>query len=125
MTNSQPYLTKRGAQGMAVSIIFTGLATGFVFARLYTRIWLMKRIEANDWMILTALVSIQRELDLMLPCSHTRIGLFICLYGSLYCRSTERNGHARLSHSTTYPGQATQGTYTSSALTPTSHPTTY
>lgn len=68
MTNSQPYLTKRGAQGMAVSIIFTGLATGFVFARLYTRIWLMKRTEANDWMILTALVSIQRELDLMLPC---------------------------------------------------------
>lgn len=68
MTDSQPYLTKRGAQGMAVSIVFTGLATCFVLARLYTRIWLMKRIEANDWMILTALVSIQHELDLMFPC---------------------------------------------------------
>lgn len=53
-----PYMTKRGAQGMAVSIIFTSLATCFVLARLYTRIWIMKRIEANDWMVLVALVSI-------------------------------------------------------------------
>jgi len=56
MTDSHPYMTQRGAQGMAVSIIFTGLATSFVLARLYTRIWIMKRMEANDWMILVALV---------------------------------------------------------------------
>lgn len=43
---------------MAVSIIFTSLATFFVLARLYTRVWLMKRLEANDWVILAALVSI-------------------------------------------------------------------
>jgi len=57
MTNSHPYMTQRGAQGMAVSIIFTSLATSFVLARLYTRIWIMKRMEANDWMILVALVA--------------------------------------------------------------------
>lgn len=56
MTASHPYMTHRGTQAMAVSIIFTGLATSFVIARLYTRIWIMKRIEANDWMILVALV---------------------------------------------------------------------
>ncbi|ODM19943.1 hypothetical protein SI65_04929 [Aspergillus cristatus] len=57
MADSHPYMTQRGAQGMAVSIIFTGLATSFVLARLYTRIWIMKRMEANDWMILVALVN--------------------------------------------------------------------
>ena len=51
------YLSHRGAQAMAVSIIFTSLATSFVIARLYTRIKLMKRMEANDWMIVIALVS--------------------------------------------------------------------
>ena len=51
------YLSHRGAQALAVSIIFTCLATSFVAARLYTRIKLMKRMEANDWMIVTALVS--------------------------------------------------------------------
>lgn len=44
---------------MAVSIVFTILAMLFVIARLYTRIWLMKRVEANDWLILVALVSMQ------------------------------------------------------------------
>lgn len=42
---------------MAVSIVFTILAMVFVIARLYTRIWLMKRVEANDWLILVALVN--------------------------------------------------------------------
>lgn len=42
---------------MAVSIIFTCLATSFVIARLYTRVKLMKRMEANDWMVVIALVS--------------------------------------------------------------------
>ena len=44
---------------MTISIVFTSLATFFVLARFYTRIWLIKRVEANDWMIMIALVSIQ------------------------------------------------------------------
>lgn len=51
------YLSSRGAQGLAVSVIFTGLATCFVSARLYTRIKLMRRMESNDWMVAIALVS--------------------------------------------------------------------
>lgn len=56
------YLSNRGAQGMAISIVFTTLATFFVLARFYTRIWLIKRVEANDWMIMIALVSIQQRM---------------------------------------------------------------
>lgn len=51
------YLSPRGAQGLAVSVIFTALATCFVSARLYTRIRLMRRMESNDWMVVIALVS--------------------------------------------------------------------
>lgn len=51
------YLSSRGAQGLVVSVIFTGLATCFVSARLYTRIRLMRRMESNDWMVVIALVS--------------------------------------------------------------------
>lgn len=51
------YLSSRGAQGLAVSVIFTSLATAFVTARLYTRIKLMGRMESNDWMVVVALVS--------------------------------------------------------------------
>lgn len=46
---------------MTISIVFTTLATFFVLARFYTRIWLIKRVEANDWMIMIALVSIQQR----------------------------------------------------------------
>ncbi|KAJ5620903.1 hypothetical protein N7510_004887 [Penicillium lagena] len=52
-----PYLSSRGAQEMAVSIIFTMLASCFVAARLYTRISLMKRMEKNDWMVVIALAN--------------------------------------------------------------------
>ena len=55
----ESYLSGRGAQGMTISIVFTSLATFFVLARFYTRIWLITRVEANDWMIMIALVSIQ------------------------------------------------------------------
>lgn len=63
-STSQPYLTDRGARGMVVSIVFTILAMLFVIARLYTRIWLMKRVEANDWLILVALVSTPHNIPL-------------------------------------------------------------
>lgn len=52
------YLSPRGTQGMVVSIVFTALATGFVSARLYTRLRLMRRMESNDWMVVIALVSL-------------------------------------------------------------------
>lgn len=52
-----PYLSSRGAQAMAVSVVFTALATSFVGARMYTRIKLMRRFEANDWVVIAALVS--------------------------------------------------------------------
>lgn len=53
-----PYLGNRGGRGLAVSIIFTALATFFVSIRIYTRKTIMKRMEPNDWMILVALVII-------------------------------------------------------------------
>lgn len=42
---------------MAISIAFTSLATIFVFARVYTRAGIMKRMESNDYMVMLALVS--------------------------------------------------------------------
>ncbi|RAL06990.1 uncharacterized protein BO97DRAFT_269482 [Aspergillus homomorphus CBS 101889] len=50
------YMSPRGAQALAVSVVFTTLATLFVSARIYTRRLLMNRMEPNDWMILIALV---------------------------------------------------------------------
>ncbi|KAL2845242.1 hypothetical protein BJY01DRAFT_247830 [Aspergillus pseudoustus] len=50
------YLSPRGTQSLVVSIVFTSLATVFVLARVYTRTKLIKRMEANDWMIVVALV---------------------------------------------------------------------
>ncbi|KAJ6155393.1 hypothetical protein N7470_005959 [Penicillium chermesinum] len=49
------YLSDRGAQGLAVSVIFTLLAAGFVGLRLFTRIHIMRKIESNDWMVVVAL----------------------------------------------------------------------
>ncbi|KAJ5573841.1 Integral membrane protein [Penicillium hispanicum] len=53
--DSSVVMSKRGSQGLAVSVIFTTLATAFVGARLYTRIKLIRRMEANDWMVVIAL----------------------------------------------------------------------
>jgi hypothetical protein len=52
-----PYLSSRGAQAMAVSVIFTALASCFVGMRMYTRIKLIRRVEASDWVVIIALVS--------------------------------------------------------------------
>ncbi|KAJ0415873.1 hypothetical protein BJY00DRAFT_251404 [Aspergillus carlsbadensis] len=54
--NRTSYLSPRGTQSLVVSIVFTSLATVFVLARVYTRTKLIKRMEANDWMIVIALV---------------------------------------------------------------------
>lgn len=50
------YLTSRGTRALAASIIFTSLAVIAVLARVYTRVKLIKRFGANDWMIIIALV---------------------------------------------------------------------
>lgn len=54
------YMSSRGAQAMTVSVVFTSLATCFVAMRMYTRIKIMRRVEANDWMVVIALVSTQQ-----------------------------------------------------------------
>ncbi|KAL5355418.1 integral membrane protein [Aspergillus floccosus] len=51
----QSYFSHGGKRGLSISVVFTGLATIFVAARVYTRTRLMKRMEPNDWMILIAL----------------------------------------------------------------------
>ncbi|KAL4737606.1 hypothetical protein BDV11DRAFT_216601 [Aspergillus similis] len=49
------YLSPPGTQGLIISIVFTSLAAFSVLARVYTRSKLIKRMEANDWMIVIAL----------------------------------------------------------------------
>lgn len=63
MGNNDTYLSSRGVQGLTVSVVFTSLATCFVALRMYTRIKLMRRVEANDWMVVIALVSGPTNLD--------------------------------------------------------------
>ncbi|KAJ5345139.1 Integral membrane protein, partial [Penicillium brevicompactum] len=54
---NETYLSSRGVQGLTVSVVFTFLASCFVSLRMYTRIKLMRRVEANDWMVIIALVN--------------------------------------------------------------------
>lgn len=55
--NEEIHMSSRGAQGLIVSVVFTSLATCFVAMRMYTRTKLIGRVEANDWMVVIALVS--------------------------------------------------------------------
>ncbi|KUM65522.1 hypothetical protein ACN42_g1566 [Penicillium freii] len=55
--NDGIFMSARGAQGLIVSVVFTALATCFVGMRMYTRMKLMNRVEANDWMVIIALVN--------------------------------------------------------------------
>ncbi|KAJ5199292.1 hypothetical protein N7472_004496 [Penicillium cf. griseofulvum] len=50
-------MSPRGEQAMVISVVFTGLATCFVAMRMFTRVKLMRRVEANDWMVIIALVN--------------------------------------------------------------------
>jgi hypothetical protein len=50
-------MSSRGEQAMVISVVFTGLATCFVAMRMFTRVRIMRRVEANDWMVIIALVS--------------------------------------------------------------------
>lgn len=60
--NDGIYMSSRGVQGLTVSVVFTALATCFVAARMYTRIKLMRKVEANDWMVIIALVCRHAEM---------------------------------------------------------------
>lgn len=59
-----PYLSPRGMQGLVVSVVFTSLAASFVGIRLYTRLKFLRRLEANDWMVVIALVRYKIPLDI-------------------------------------------------------------
>jgi hypothetical protein len=48
--------TPRGRSALAVSTIFTSLATAVVLVRVYTRAVLVKQMGADDYTILVALV---------------------------------------------------------------------
>ncbi|CAP98684.1 Pc22g13960 [Penicillium rubens Wisconsin 54-1255] len=50
-------LSSGGQEGLIISVVFTALATCFVAMRMYTRMKLMNRVEANDWMVIIALVN--------------------------------------------------------------------
>ncbi|RDW93166.1 uncharacterized protein DSM5745_00488 [Aspergillus mulundensis] len=50
------YLSSRGTQGLVISVVFTSLGAFLVLARVYTRTKLIKRMEANDWMIVIAMI---------------------------------------------------------------------
>ncbi|KGO65322.1 hypothetical protein PITC_015900 [Penicillium italicum] len=50
-------MSSQGSVGLITSVVFTSLATFFVVMRMYTRIKLIKRVEANDWMVIIALVN--------------------------------------------------------------------
>ncbi|KAL1970911.1 hypothetical protein VTN77DRAFT_2745 [Rasamsonia byssochlamydoides] len=49
-------MSPRAARGVVVSVVFTTMATCLVSARLYTRIHIINRTEANDLMVLAALM---------------------------------------------------------------------
>lgn len=48
--------TPRGRDALAVSTVFTTLATVFVAIRIYTRAFMVKQMGADDYALLIALV---------------------------------------------------------------------
>ncbi|KAJ5495216.1 hypothetical protein N7539_000332 [Penicillium diatomitis] len=55
--DGNPYVSSRGMQGLVLSVVFTSLAASFVAVRLYTRLKFLRRLEANDWMVVFALIN--------------------------------------------------------------------
>lgn len=53
--------TPRGREALSLSIAFTTLATVFTIIRIYTRIFLVKQMGADDWAIIVALVRLSQE----------------------------------------------------------------
>lgn len=53
--------TPGGREALSLSIAFTTLATVFTIIRVYTRIFLVKQMGADDWAIIVALVRLSQE----------------------------------------------------------------
>lgn len=53
--------TPRGRSSLAVSIVFTCLATVLVLIRVYTRAFMVKQMGSDDYTILIALVRDHRQ----------------------------------------------------------------
>lgn len=61
--NDGIFMSSRGEQGLIISVVFTAFATCFVAMRMYTRMKIMNRVEANDWMVVIALVRWVIDID--------------------------------------------------------------
>jgi hypothetical protein len=103
--DGNPYLSPRGMQGLVVSVVFTSLAATFVGIRLYTRLKFLRRLEANDWMVVIALVGYlcgsresHRSQELTI-----RIDQFIHLHGPGYRRGYKWHGDASQRYPTKHP----------------------
>lgn len=72
--------TPRGRDALAVSTVFTTLATVFVAIRIYTRAFMVKQMGADDYAILIALVRTQRTKSMRLrETKHRSIGFLMGL----------------------------------------------
>lgn len=60
---SSQWATFRGQQVLAVSGVFTSLATILAALRLYTRSYIVKQMGADDWIIIPAVVGLKTERD--------------------------------------------------------------
>jgi hypothetical protein len=73
----------RGRQALAVSGVFTCLATFLAAVRIYTRAYMVKQLGADDWTILVSLVSYHELLRQRLSTNLTKafswafFGLFV------------------------------------------------
>lgn len=86
------YLSGRGASALAVSVVLTALASYFVLIRIYTRTRIVRRMEADGWMVLVALVSIT---DRQIASTADSTGILVRLQGLVPRRSAQRDGNAR------------------------------
>ena len=85
-------LGSRGAMSLVVAVCLTTLATCFVVARVYTRKYIIRHFEPNDWTVIISLVGVKaaRQIDQ----SYQGPGLFICLFGIICLGSHSWNGNA-------------------------------
>jgi len=60
--------TSRGRSALAVSAVFTSLATFLVLIRIYTRAVMVKQMGADDYAIIVSLVRISEPLVVLWTC---------------------------------------------------------
>jgi hypothetical protein len=79
-------MSSRAGQAVVVSVVFTTMATCLVSARLYTRIHIINRVEANDIMVFSALVRISHVCQNIALLMRVLAGVLFCLHGIVHCR---------------------------------------